>query len=128
MEMKSAPFSANGADLLPKHAPDLCGPVQEQNLTFKDLQRIQDIEEKAQEALLFLKSNAGILSELKQYYAYATSHSDFPVELKTSCESDLARFNRCVLRVEKDLRMLQSRTDTLIHLLGNRKSLVSYSD
>jgi hypothetical protein len=126
-ELQSAPCSSKGV-AFPKDTPPLCCPGQEQRLTFKDLQRIQDIEEKTHEACQFLKSNMEILIELKQYYAYATNHTSFPTEVRTVCRGDLARFDRCVLSVEKDLRMLQSRTDTLIRLLENRKSLVSYSD
>ncbi|KAH7063886.1 hypothetical protein BKA63DRAFT_428591 [Paraphoma chrysanthemicola] len=123
-ELQEIPSCSSGASL-PKDGPPPGRPGQEQNLTFKDLQQIQDIEEKAQEALLFLKSNTEILGELKQYYVYVTGHTNFPAELKKGCEADLARFNRCVLSVEKDLRMLRSRTETLIHLLGNRKGLLN---
>ncbi|KAF2822143.1 hypothetical protein CC86DRAFT_410527 [Ophiobolus disseminans] len=82
MEMHSALSLSNGA-------PAFCALGQEQSITFKDLQRIQDIE-KAQEALLFLKSNMEILGELKQYHMYATSYLDFLIELKTSCKAYLA--------------------------------------
>ena len=92
--------------------------------TFSDLKRIQYIEEKAQDSLLVLRLNVEVLEELRQHYVYATGHAEFPKEIKRECEADLARFDRCVRGVEKDLRMMQSRTETLLHLLTNRSSLV----
>ena len=73
--------------------------------TFSHLQQIQFIEEKAQEALLVLKLNAAVLEQLKNHYIYATGHLGFPDRLKTDCEADLSRFERCISSVEKDLRM-----------------------
>jgi hypothetical protein len=126
--MKSSPLSHNGKPLpqeLPPAFPDKDKNGLNETHTFSDLQKIQYFEEKAQEALLVLRQNAEVLEELKQYYSYATDHPAFPSELKIACEPQIARFKRCVLSVEKDLKMLQSRTETLVHLLGNRKNLVS---
>jgi hypothetical protein len=96
-----------------------------QNFTFSDLQRIRFIEEKTQEAFLVLKLNTEVLEELRQHYICVTKHAEFPTEIKDDCQTDLARFDKCVLGVKKDLQMLQSRTETLLHLLANRNSLVS---
>lgn len=95
--------------------------------SFSDLQKIEFIAEKAEETLLVLKSNSGVLGELKEHYIYAANHPEFSGELKAECQADLARFERCVSGVEKDLRMLQARTETLLSLLANRKSLVRLS-
>ncbi|KAF2793633.1 hypothetical protein K505DRAFT_243993 [Melanomma pulvis-pyrius CBS 109.77] len=95
------------------------------DFTFSDLQRIQYIEEKAQEALLVLRLNVEVLEELRQHYVYATQHTDFPQEIKSNCQTELSRFDKCVLGVKKDLLMLQSRTDTLLHLLANRNNLLN---
>jgi hypothetical protein len=97
----------------------------QESFTFSDLQRLQYIEDRAQEALLVLRLNTEVLGELRQHYQYAAGHAEFPAELHSQCDTDLARFEKCVLSVEKDLRMLQSRTDTLLCLLANRKNLVS---
>jgi hypothetical protein len=92
--------------------------------TFSDLQRILYLEEKAQEALLVLKMNKTVLGELREHYSYVASHANFPDELVADCHIDIARFERSVLGVEKDLWLLQSRTETLLTLLANRKGLV----
>ncbi|PVI06061.1 hypothetical protein DM02DRAFT_681493 [Periconia macrospinosa] len=93
--------------------------------TFTDLQGLQNIEDKLQETLLVLRLNVEVLEELRQHYQFVTSHSAFPPILKTQCEMDLAKFLKTVLNAEKDLRMLQSRTETLLRLLENRKSLLN---
>ncbi|KAF2244131.1 hypothetical protein BU26DRAFT_569134 [Trematosphaeria pertusa] len=98
---------------------------QHETFTFSGLQDIQYIEEKAQEALLVIRLNAEVLEQLRQHYQYVMNHGEFPLELKADCGGDLARFDKCVLNVEKDLRMLQSRTETLLCLLANRKHLLN---
>ncbi|KAH7356218.1 hypothetical protein BKA66DRAFT_250388 [Pyrenochaeta sp. MPI-SDFR-AT-0127] len=98
--------------------------IKKESHSFNDLQKIQFIQEKAEEALLVLKSNAEVLGELRQHYIYASGHAEYPEELKTECQADLSRFERCISGVEKDLRMLQARTETLLSLLANRKSLL----
>jgi hypothetical protein len=92
--------------------------------TFSDLQQILYLEEKAQEALLVLKMNMTVLGELREHYIYVTSHASFPCQLEADCHLDIARFERKVLGVKKDLWLLQTRTETLLTLLANRKGLV----
>jgi hypothetical protein len=92
---------------------------------FSKLHQIPYLEEKAQEAVLVLKMNTTVLGELKDHYSYVACHANFPADLKTECHADLERFQRCVSGVEKDLCLLQSRTETLLSLLASRKSLVS---
>ena len=95
------------------------------SFTFQTLQDIQHIEEKAQEALLHMKLNMEVLAQLRQHYQYVTNHAKFPQEMARHCNESLFNFNRGVLGVEKDLRMLQSQMETLLLLLTNRKTLVS---
>ncbi|KAF1953577.1 hypothetical protein CC80DRAFT_141785 [Byssothecium circinans] len=97
----------------------------QETFTFSDLQRLQHIEDKTQEALLVLRHNTEVLQQLRHHYQYATSHTEFPADIKSDCATDLARFDKCVLGVEKDLLMLHSRTETLLQLLANRKSLLN---
>jgi hypothetical protein len=97
----------------------------DQYYEFSKLHQIPYLEEKAQEAILVLKMNTTVLGELKEHYSYVVGHTNFPVELKTECQDDLDHFHRCVSGVEKDLWLLQSRTEALLSLLTNRKGLVS---
>ncbi|CAN9126841.1 unnamed protein product [Alternaria alternata] len=49
--------------------------------TFRNLQDIQYIEEKAQEAMLVLKLNTEILEQLRMHYDDLTKHEEFPQEV-----------------------------------------------
>ena len=93
--------------------------------TLKNLQAIQHIEQKTQEAMLVLKLNTDVLEQLRLHYDEVAEHAEFPQELKDGCKINLHRFNKGIVGVEKDMHMLQSRTKTLLHLLANRKNLVS---
>jgi hypothetical protein len=120
--------NSGGRKTPPELPPTSSGDIDQepgQNFTFSDLQRIQFIEEKTQEAFLVLKLNTEVLQELRQHYRCIIKHAEFPTEIKDDCQTELAKFDKCVLGVEKDLQMLQSRTETLLHLLANRNNLVS---
>jgi len=93
--------------------------------TFDNLRAIQHIEEKAQEAMLVLKLNTEVLEQLRLHYDEVAKHADFPQDVKDECKANLHRFNKGIVGVEKDMHMLRSRTETLLHLLANRKNLVS---
>lgn len=95
--------------------------------TFSDLQNIQFIEEKAQEALLVLKLNTEVFEELREHYKNAVAHKEFPEQIMIDCKDDLLQFDRRVVGVKKDMRMLLSRTENLLQLLSNRKNLVGCS-
>lgn len=93
--------------------------------TFRDLQCVQHIEDKVQEVLLVLKLNSEVLEQLREHYRYAKAHAEFPERYKADCKVDLERFDQRLLQGEKDYAMLHSRTETLLHLISNRKGLVS---
>lgn len=100
-------------------------PNSQVELEFSDLQQIQYIEEKTHEAALVLKLNVEVLEELKEHYRYLFSHASFPEEINSACQKDIFRFEKCVLGAEKDMRMHQARTETLLRLIAERKNLVS---
>ncbi|KAF1948008.1 hypothetical protein EJ02DRAFT_391532 [Clathrospora elynae] len=128
-EEKQVPLLSSPTKLTPPHLPPSFSDSDINKttdiFTFSNLQQIHYIEEKAQEALLVLKMNTEVLEQLREHYQYVTNHTGFPQELSTDCKADLLHFDKGVLGVEKDLRMLQSRTETLLHLLANRKTLLS---
>ncbi|KAH6872126.1 hypothetical protein BKA58DRAFT_410329 [Alternaria rosae] len=101
------------------------GVDKDDKFNFKNLQAIQHIEEKVQEAMLVLKLNTEVLEQLRLHYGEVAEHAEFPQELKDECKASLHRFNKSIVGVEKDMHMLQSRTETLLHLLANRKNLMS---
>ena len=95
-----------------------------QDFSFSDFQRIQFIQEKVNDALLVIKLNIDVLTELRQHYLSICESDGWPCELKLKCERDMLRFEKRVVAVENDLRMQQSRSETLLRLLADRKSLV----
>ena len=95
-----------------------------QDFSFSDLQRIQFIQEKVNDALLVINVNIDVLTELRQHYNSICESDGWPPELMLKCERDMFRFEKRVIAVENDLRMQQSRSETLLRLLTDRKSLV----
>jgi hypothetical protein len=98
----------------------------QEGFSFGDLQRIQFIEEKANETLLVLKTNANVLAELRDYYSSMMKSEDCPQDLRQQCKGSFARFESRVGSVQHDLLMQQSRLETLLRLLGDRKTLVCH--
>ena len=92
--------------------------------SFSDLQRLEFIEEKANETLLVLKTNSSVLADLKEHYRRIADSTDWPHELQIKCTDDIAQFSKRVGVVERDLQMQQTRLKTLLRLLAGRKSLV----
>ena len=95
------------------------------DFSFTDLQKIQHIEEKATEALLVLRSNATILTELRGYYKSLINSDKCPDTLEKDCRAHVFKFQSDILGVEKDLRMHRLRVESLLSLIAERKSLVS---
>ena len=95
-----------------------------QDFSFSDLQRIQFIQEKVNESLLVIKLNVVVLTELRQHYRSIWESDGWPRELILKCKRDMSRFEKRVIAVENDLRMQQSRSETMLRLLADRKSLV----
>jgi hypothetical protein len=96
-----------------------------ENFSFNDLQRVQFLEEKANEIMLVLESNINILSELQQHYADIVASDHWPQDLEDSCSRNIIKFQKKTGGVIGDLRMQLSRTRMLLRLLTERKSLVS---
>ena len=100
---------------------------EEEDFSFAKLQAIQHIEEKAHESLLILKMNINIISQLRQYYDTITKSRQFPRELRDLCESDLEEFELRIDGILKGLHMQILRLETLLRLLGDRKTLVHHA-
>lgn len=92
---------------------------------FADLQQIQLVEDRANEVLLILESNASVLADLKAHYESIFQSQHCPLELVRDCKRDIERFNLRVGSVINDLQMQRARTTTLLRMIADRKSLVS---
>jgi len=96
-----------------------------QDFSFAKLQKIQHIGEKAHEALLILKFNVSIMRQLKQYYNATFKSNHSPQEVVQLCQDDIEQFVLRVTGVLNDLEIQILRLETLLRLLGDRKTLVS---
>ncbi|KAI9773493.1 MAG: hypothetical protein M1839_002075 [Geoglossum umbratile] len=100
------------------------GMSDQQDFSFSQLQRVQSIEDKANETLLVLKANISVLTELEDCYRHIFDCDNRPKELAAYCKDDYVRFESRITSIRNDLRMQQSRVETLLHLLDDRKSLL----
>lgn len=98
--------------------------VEEQDFSFAKLQKIQYIEEKTHEALLILRLNVNVITQLQQYYSTVPKSKHFPQGVLRSFENDLNQFCLRINTILNDLQMQILRLETLLHLLNDRKILV----
>ena len=98
----------------------------QQQFSFSDLQKIQDIEEKTNETTLVLKLNLSVISQLRNHYRSIIKSQDFPQDLGRRCSGDLACFERRIDGIEGDIQLQILRVEALLRLLADRKALVSY--
>ena len=121
---------------LPPELPGVAGPSFRDNeveekadkqFSFEDLQKLQSLEEKANESDLVLKTNIGILQELRAQYGTVISSAGFPSHVRQECSKDVLQFTRHLASAEHNLVLQRSRIETLMRLLADRKSLVSTS-
>jgi hypothetical protein len=95
-----------------------------EDFSFHDLQQVQFIEEKMNEVLLVLDSNKHVLTEIRDYYHSVVGSEDWPEGLAKTCKVDFLRFSKRIASTIAELRMHHSRAETMLRLLGERKSLV----
>ena len=94
------------------------------NFTFSDMQRVQFLEDKANEVLLILESNMHVLTEFEMHYTTVRTSEYWPEEFIQEGSAEIMRFHNRIASIINDLRMQSSRTKTLLRLLADRKSLV----
>jgi hypothetical protein len=95
------------------------------HLSFEHLQEIHYVEERANEGLLVLRSNAAVIQELRDFYAEVASSLPANTECIQPSLSAMAEFQRNLDITIKDLAMQQSRLQVLLQLLVDRRALVS---
>lgn len=90
------------------------------------LQKVQFIDDKANEILLILEANIRIVTTIREHYKSMIESEDCPEELKTGCKTEIAHFRKRINNIIGDLEIQHSSTQTLLRILDNRKSLVSW--
>lgn len=96
------------------------------SFSFKDLQCIQHIEEKIEEANMVLSFNADTLKDLRQFYHSIIENPLFGVGELSKSREDMMIFESQVEATEKELAMHGIRVKTLLNLVQERKALVRF--
>ena len=100
-------------------------PQSRQGFSFADLQRAQNIEEKAKAAMLILKNNISVFTDLMNYYKTIQTYQGWPSHLAAQCHEDMFRFEQDLSSTKNDMFLQLSRVETLLQFTADRKSLVS---
>ena len=114
---------AQGPPGLPR-PPQLDESDHGKDFSFEDLQSIEAIEERANEALLVMTLNSSVLSALAHHYTSVMESASCPYELKTKCSIDLKQFVNRISDISAEYQIQRARVETLLRLLADRKALV----
>lgn len=98
-------------------------PIKE-DFSFSDLQRVQFVHEKATEVLLVLKSNCYVLESLASSYSTLVQHEDFSPVVRSAGKSVYSAFHQTLLDTIKKMSLQESRVETLVQLISERKATV----
>ena len=96
----------------------------QQIFSFEDLQNIQHLKEKANEALLVLRLNLNVIMQLKQHYVCITKCKELPDKLSGNCKWEMISFERRIDGITKNLELQILRVESLLCSLTDRKTLV----
>lgn len=110
---------------IPKPRPARFENYGQQQFSFSDLQKIQDVEEKAIETALVLKLNTGVLTQLQEYYRSVVKSHELPNGFGQYGDRDLLRFEQRIDGIKNDVQLQILRVEALLGLLRDRKILVS---
>ena len=91
------------------------------------LRKVQRIEEDVHQALLVLRQNIVVLEQLRKHYQSLYGSTNFPTGFVNFCQEDVNRFQSRVQGAEKEMQVQILRLEYLLHLLADRKTLVSFS-
>ena len=88
----------------------------------KDLQQWED---KVNEVIMALETNAELLSSLRRFYKSLPGRKDFPNRLKSVCGVDIQTFGDQIEQMKYDFQMQLSHAKLLVKITVDRKELVS---
>ena len=97
----------------------------QQTFKFADLQKIQNLEEKANETILVLRLNLNVMWQLKNHYADNLASYDILKPVQEKCASDLDYLRRRIQEFDSEMNLQILRVDALLRRLTDRKALVS---
>ncbi|KAA6407954.1 MAG: hypothetical protein FRX48_08305 [Lasallia pustulata] len=89
----------------------------------QDLQKVQDYEDKTNEAIMILETNAHVLNSLRKFYESLVKSKDFPPG--RHCREDVSAFSTQVNEMIYDSRMHIVRAKLLVQIVADRMTLIS---
>ncbi|KAL9034845.1 MAG: hypothetical protein Q9214_006858, partial [Letrouitia sp. 1 TL-2023] len=98
----------------------------EEQVTFKNLQEIQYIEEAIHEARLILKQNVHVFTNLTNFYENLVLEPAWPSNITDSCKGASNTFRRRLQFIIDTHQLHLARSEMMLRLLKDRKSLVEY--
>ena len=111
----------------PRRPNDVKVEDETREFSFSKLRKVHQVAEKANEAVLVLRQNIIVLTQLRQYYRSISRRKDFPRDLAKSCKDAIDEFELRMDGVENDLQTQILRLETLLRLLEDRKTLVRHT-
>ncbi|KAF2444640.1 hypothetical protein P171DRAFT_359811 [Karstenula rhodostoma CBS 690.94] len=106
----------------PPEVPSGISPDEEERLHFKDIQRIDLLEEQASEAVLVLKLNIEIVSILRAQYDNIVNDASFPEEISRDGKVGILQFYKSIDGLKDRFLKQLSRTEKLLIQLDHRKN------
>lgn len=117
---QGGPPSLSTVAKAPNFGPSKAGS----KFSFDDLQKIEYIEEKANQANLVITLNEKVIKALVKHYDSVMESSHFPDVIRQECSSEYRRFSERILDICTDVQSQKARVETLLRLLADRKTLV----
>ena len=114
----------NSSDPTVKTAQPVLENSEDSDFSFAKLQRIQHLQEKANEAMLSIKLNIGVMRQIRQYYDGIVKSKHFPAIISQLCSDEIDHFSRQTDTFLEDLQSQVLRLQALVGLLEDRKTLV----
>jgi len=99
-------------------------PQGQDQFSFQDLQHVQLLEDKANEAIFVLNANIDVLRTLREHYQDLIKAEDCIKGLGANIERIVDRFDRHLATIVNDLKMQIARAGALMRMLADRKALV----
>lgn len=94
----------------------------QKDYTPSDLQSVQDLADRTNEAIMILEANTHILTSLQKFYEQLLDNADFP--LKVTCREDVLTFATRIKDMIYDLNLQIARAKLLIQITNDRRNLV----
>ena len=121
-------FQSDAAEAITEKDAEEEEDDEEDSLSLRDIQRLQFIEDKINEAMLIQTTIIKVLEQLRRFYASLQEHPEWRTGLSQEFKGSLARFNGRLGNIEFDLNLQFTRAETLATLLANRKTMVRHFD